>query len=195
MNYLAHIFLSGDNRKIRLGNFIGDAVKGKSFDNYPSEIRKGILLHRAIDSFTDSHPSVKATAKSMAPVFGRYSPALLDIYFDYILASRFERFSNVSLIRFSRSFYFTMIRERRYLPARIKKFMWHFIGTDRLGKYATKEGIKESLEIMHRVGRLKISPDQAIEYLIEHEQEIEKVFFDLFPELQAYSKEYIESTD
>ena len=30
MNYLAHIFLSGSNRKVQLGNFVGDAVKGSS---------------------------------------------------------------------------------------------------------------------------------------------------------------------
>ena len=28
MNYLAHVFLSGPNRKVQLGNFVGDAVKG-----------------------------------------------------------------------------------------------------------------------------------------------------------------------
>ena len=31
MNYLAHIFLSGSNRKVQLGNFVGDAVKANFF--------------------------------------------------------------------------------------------------------------------------------------------------------------------
>ena len=48
MNYLAHIFLSGSNRKVQLGNFVGDAVKGSSYKNYPPDIAKGIQLHRAI---------------------------------------------------------------------------------------------------------------------------------------------------
>ena len=38
MNYLAHIFLSGSNRKVQLGNFVGDAVKGSSYKNYPPDI-------------------------------------------------------------------------------------------------------------------------------------------------------------
>lgn len=58
MNYLAHIFLSGSNRKVQLGNFVGDAVKGSSYKNYPPDIAKGIQLHRAIDDYTDRHPAV-----------------------------------------------------------------------------------------------------------------------------------------
>ena len=48
MNYLAHIYLSGKNRQIQIGNFVGDAVKGKAYNSYPDFFRKGILLHRLI---------------------------------------------------------------------------------------------------------------------------------------------------
>jgi len=53
MNFLAHLYLSGDNKEVRLGNFIGDAVKGNSLDRFPEMIRAGIWLHREIDSYTD----------------------------------------------------------------------------------------------------------------------------------------------
>ena len=99
MNYLAHIFLSGSNRKVQLGNFVGDAVKGSSYKNYPPDIAKGIQLHRAIDDYTDRHPAVCEVVHRLQPEFGRYSGVLLDIYFDYLLASRFESFSGVSLRR------------------------------------------------------------------------------------------------
>ena len=59
MNYLAHIFLSGNNRKVQIGNFVGDAVKGRTYENYPSGFREGILLHREIDDYTDHHPVVR----------------------------------------------------------------------------------------------------------------------------------------
>jgi acyl carrier protein phosphodiesterase len=29
---------------------------GKQFKNYPVDVQKGIILHRAIDTFTDAHP-------------------------------------------------------------------------------------------------------------------------------------------
>lgn len=193
MNYLAHIFLSGADKKKQLGNFFADAVKGSSYNNYPTAIRDGILLHRAIDDFTDNHPAVKATIQQMRPYFGRYSAVLLDIYFDYLLASRFDLFSDIPLKRYARGFYFTQIRYRRYLPDRFKRFMWHFILTNRLYKYASREGIKEALEIMVSVHRITISPSEAIDYLQEHETELWNVFRPFFTELQEFASRFAAS--
>ena len=190
MNYLAHIFLSGPDGKKQLGNFIGDAVKGNSFRDYPAPVRDGILLHRAIDTYTDNHPAIKETVRSMKPHFGRYSGILLDIYFDYLLASRFNAFSQISLKRFSRRFYRTMIRNRRYLPERIKRFMWHFILTGRLARYASVGGVRQSLDIMVRYGRIDISVDRAIGYLEEHEEVLWTIFQPFFSELRAYCENW-----
>ena len=42
MNYLAHIYLSNDNKEITIGNFIADGIKGKKYTEFPKEIQKGI---------------------------------------------------------------------------------------------------------------------------------------------------------
>ncbi len=188
MNYLAHIVLSGENGRLQVGNFIGDAVKGSSFNGYPPAMADGIRLHRMIDHFTDHHPAVRGTVQTLRPHFGRYSGALLDIYFDYLLASRFNEFSAVPLRRFTRRFYLSLACNRRHLPERIKRFMWHFILTDRLGKYATVEGIFDSLAIMERYGRMKVSPDKATDYLTAHQEELWQVFEPFFRELQQHVK-------
>lgn len=189
MNYLAHIFLSGSDPKMQLGNFFADAVKGNSYKDYPQEIIEGILRHRAIDLFTDTHPAIRDTIRSLRPYFGRYSGILLDIYFDYLLASHFHEYSEVPLKKFARKFYFTMIRNRKYLPDRFKRFMWHFILTDRLSKYATSDGIKDSLQIMVRAQRIKVSVHVAIQYLEEHEEELFAVFQPFLGELLGYCNE------
>ncbi len=192
MNYLAHIFLSGNSRKLQLGNFIGDAVKGSAYKNYPTAIAKGILLHRAIDSYTDCHPSVSETIRTLRPHFGRYSGIVLDIYFDYLLASRFSEFTDISLKRYARRFYLTLISNYRHLPERIKSFMWHLIGTNRLARYATLDGIRDSLKIMINVHRIDISVDKAIDYLSENEVALWNVFLPFFRELQIYCNDYLE---
>lgn len=194
MNYLAHIFLSGSDRKRQIGNFIGDAVKGSTYKNYPDAVTNGILLHRAIDDYTDHHPIVKETIQSLRPHFGRYSGILLDIYFDYMLASRFQQFSSIPLKRYVKGFYIALIIHYRILPDRIKRFVWHFIFTNRLGKYATKDGIKDSLEIMVRVHRLPISVPEAINYLSEHEEELFNTFKLFFTELQKFCEDYPKTT-
>ena len=68
MNYLAHIFLSGNDRCIQIGNFIGDGVKGDGYKQYPRKFQQGILLHREIDAFSDRHPLVREAVGTM-PVF------------------------------------------------------------------------------------------------------------------------------
>ena len=186
MNYLAHIFLSDGDGREQVGNFMADAVKGSSFDGYPAAVVRGVRLHRAIDHFTDTHPAVKAALNELKPHFGRYSGALMDIYFDYLLASRFGEFSRVPLKRFARRFYRVMVLNRRYLPDRIRSFMWHFIMTDRLSKYAAIGGIEESVGIMARYDRMKIDPRQAAAYLREHEAELWAVFNPFFAELQLF---------
>ena len=65
MNFLAHIYLSGENEGIIIGNFIADGIKGKKYEIYPHAIQKGILLHRAIDSYTDGHPTVRQSTKRL----------------------------------------------------------------------------------------------------------------------------------
>lgn len=195
MNYLAHIFLSGTHKKMQFGNFIADAVKGSSYNKYPPKIRDGILLHRAIDSFTDTHPVVKEYIRTMRPHFGRYSGILLDIYFDYMLASRFNKYSTVSLKHYTKGFYFTIIQNIRWLPVVMKRFILHFMLTDRLCKYETIEGIKNSFEIMVNADKIKISAEEAAEYLTQHEQEILNLFQPFFNELKDLCEGYILAKD
>src|SRR5690606_39969566 len=59
--------------KILVGNFIGDFVRGDIASRFEPEIVQGIYLHREIDDFTDSHPSVKAAQELLKPQFGRYA--------------------------------------------------------------------------------------------------------------------------
>ena len=58
MNHLAHLFLSRHSEKMMVGNFIADGVKGKKYLAYEDEIADGIVMHRAIDTFTDTHETV-----------------------------------------------------------------------------------------------------------------------------------------
>ena len=77
MNYLAHIYLSGTHTELRFGNFIVDAVPGKEYDICTKGIQDGILLHRAIDTFTDQHTIFRKHGKLLFPDFGHYSRVIV----------------------------------------------------------------------------------------------------------------------
>ena len=188
MNYLAHIFLSGTDSQVKIGNFIGDFVKGNHLNSQPLRIRSGIVLHRKIDSFTDSHPVVIETIGMLRPVFGRYSGIIVDMYFDYFLAVSFSDYAGVRLNTFAFRFYVDLLLYYKYLPVRVKRFVFHFITTNRLKQYSTLAGLKSSLQIMSNHKIPAIEPDKTIDFLIQNHDELEGKFHQFFPDLIRFVK-------
>lgn len=187
MNYLAHIFLSGNNHKLQLGNFIGDFVKGSQYEKYPAAIKAGILLHRDIDSFTDSHPSFKQAVNLLRPTFGRYSGILVDMYFDYFLVNDFEIFCKKKNLRwFVYKFYLTAMFNYRLLPERVQGFIFHFVGTNRLMQYGSYKGLHRALTIMSHYKSKAIEPDKSMLFLKTHENELRTYFHSFMPEVIQY---------
>jgi acyl carrier protein phosphodiesterase len=187
LNYLAHILLSGSSSQRRIGGFIADFVKGLRLDGYPEEIRQGIMLHRHIDTFTDAHPLVREACALLRPYFGRYTGIFLDVFYDYFLAKNWERFCGVSLPRFAASFYVALLRSYRYLPLTVKRFAWHFILTNRLGRYAHPAGVRQALQIMSDNSSLPPMSSEAIRILHAHEAALEQNFLQLFPQLLEFA--------
>lgn len=151
----------------------------------------GVVFHRAIDSFTDSHPVFLQTKALLYPSFGRYSGILVDMYFDHFLARNFELYSpNKSLGRFSRNFYLSVLLNYPHLPSKVRNFIFHFIFTNRLKKYATLDGLKSSLDIMSRYKVKAINPDLTIDFLKDNYEEIEANFKLIMPDLIVFAKDY-----
>src|ERR1700752_360781 len=101
LNFLAHIYLSGNDDQLMIGNFIADYVKGKKKDEYPPGIKKGIELHRAIDDFTDHHEITSRSKNRLRSKYGKYSGVITDLYYDHFLASNFSIYHNVPLKEFT----------------------------------------------------------------------------------------------
>src|SRR5689334_7104563 len=114
MNFLAHLHLSGDNEEIKIGNFIADFVKGKNYDDFPAGIRQGIIIHRHIDYFTDTHPVVSESKQRLYATYHKYAAVIVDIFYDHYLATRWEQYSNISLVDFASEFYFMVKKYLQY---------------------------------------------------------------------------------
>jgi len=100
MNCLAHLALGGKEPAGRVGNLLGDFVKGTEESlrkDYPDAVVDGMMVHREIDKFTDSHPDFHK-AKSLLPAeLQRYAGIIIDIYFDHFLAKNWSKFSSMPL--------------------------------------------------------------------------------------------------
>src|SRR5450432_2177318 len=105
MNYLAHVWLSFNQPEILVGNMISDFVKGKKRFDFDESIQKGIMLHRSIDTFTDTHNATKKANQFLKPAVGLYAGAFIDIVYDHFLALDKNEFTDESLLQFSLNVY------------------------------------------------------------------------------------------
>lgn len=188
MNFLAHIYLSGDDDKLITGNFIGDYVKGNNFLKYPGKIREGIILHRRIDSFTDEHELFREVKKLYREEFRLYSGVVTDLIFDHFLATGWAGYHNLTLRRFARKTHAVLLSNILYLPARVQGFLPVLIKNRRLESYARKEGIQQSLEIMSRYTSLPDKSALAIQIMENNYAFIEKHFTTFMDELIAFTE-------
>ncbi|MGL4363758.1 MAG: ACP phosphodiesterase [Bacteroidales bacterium] len=181
MNFLAHILLSGNNPHHQIGGFIADYVKGRRFEGLSPAITEGILLHRKIDTYTDSHLLFLQMQNLLRPTFGRYSGIFLDIYYDYCLAKNWRKFSKESLAYFTYRFYYALWKNRHELPLQVKSFLWHFIFSNRLYSYRKIKGIERTLWIMGKYTSLPQQSKEAALFLQKNERILEQNFLQFFP--------------
>jgi len=186
MNFLAHILLSGDNKEIQIGNFIGDIVKGNKYEDYPTKIKEGILLHRKIDDFTDNHKVVKLSVERLKPKYGRYSAVVVDIFYDYFLLKNWDKYSNQSLDKFVKQFHINVLQHYLIIPAKARRIAVSIIVNRWFHRYKTKEGIKEVLDKMAKYRNIPDESDFAISILSKYEKEFNKEFNMFFKEIILY---------
>ncbi|CAH8286376.1 acyl carrier protein phosphodiesterase [Mariniflexile fucanivorans] len=188
MNYLAHIYLSGENDLVTIGNFIADGIKGKSYKKYQKNIQTGILLHRNIDTFTDAHPTVRLSTKRLHEKYGHYSGIIVDILYDHFLAKNWSRYSDVPLNEYVGNFYNSLEIHYDILPLRIQKMMPYMLTDNWLLNYASIHGISRVLEGMNRRTKNRSGMNEAVKELEEFYSDFENEFSSFFDELIFFSK-------
>ncbi len=186
MNYLAHIFLSGIKDEIMIGNFIGDYVKGKDYNKYPDLIKKGILLHRRIDTFTDKHKIVSQSKSYFAKRYHKYSGIIIDILYDHFFANNWDSFAAQPLDEFKENVFDCLKKNHSILPERVQFFVPSFIKNDWIGVYKSIDGI---ITVLNRMSMRTTLPDYsefAREVLRKYYVQLESEFLTFFPEIIKY---------
>jgi acyl carrier protein phosphodiesterase len=192
MNFLAHLFLSGDNPKVKIGNFIGDFVKGKNLtERFDADVAKGIALHREIDWFTDTHLIVKQSKDRLRPKYRHYSGVIVDIFYDHFLAKNWNNYSKELLPDFAEAFYIMIKQHDAILPEDVKYMMPYMINGNWLVNYSKLEGIQKALSGMARRTRFESKMEESVADLQENYEDFKKEFEVFFPELIANSETWI----
>ncbi|MDA3821927.1 MAG: ACP phosphodiesterase [Bacteroidales bacterium] len=181
MNFIAHTYLSGCNEEIIVGNFMGDYVKGRNYMHLPELVRKGILIHRDIDSFTDTHSITRSSRMRLIEKYRKYSGVIVDIFYDHFLAVGWMDYCGIPLKDYVDRTYDLLKRNYKTLPQGIKVWFPTFLENNWMLRYEHVEGIELVLNKMSANTSLPDHTSFAIEKLRSEYDEFDKEFKEFFP--------------
>ena len=202
MNHLAHFFLSGDNDDIKIGNFIADFISNKEVNDYTEGVQQGIKLHREIDAFTDTHPIVKQSTKRLHPFHHKYSPVIVDIYYDYLLGKNWAHFTEgvspvnkssvqqqaspiegISLRVYINNIYKLLKLRKMDLPIKLQARIDYMIADDWLMKYTTFEGLNKAFNRIEKYAAFPGNFGNSVLHLEMYLEDFDNEFNLFFPDL------------
>jgi acyl carrier protein phosphodiesterase len=192
VNFLAHLHLADPDPGLMLGGIVADFAKPPELATLPPEVQDGVRLHRLIDGFTDSHPVVRGSVARIAAEYHWFSGIIIDIYYDHILARDWGRYSLERLESFAARAYAALGQILPYAPEEAAGFIRSFIDDNRLVRYATPEGIEDTLarvsrRIAHRIPKNAIRLELAMPDLVAKDDRLAADFHAFYPALMAFA--------
>ena len=193
MNYLAHFLLASSSEELLVGGWLGDFVKGEVGGHYEPEVRRGILHHRKIDTFTDAHPINLAGKRRFTREYRRFAGIITDITYDHFLARHWSDYCHISLPQFVANTYRTLSSHAHVFEGRSRQVVARMIEQDWLGAYIHRDtvggalaGVSRRLTRANPLGAAMTEVDRLYD-------DLQSDFRRFFPELLIYSNRMVES--
>lgn len=193
MNFLAHQFLSFHQKDLQIGNLYGEIVRVKDYLKFPEGIKKGILLHRSIDSFTDTNEIVKESTVLFHPKYGKYAPVIVDVLYDYFLIKNWQLYTNQPFESFVGDCYSLFKTEFDGFDPKLKFIVKHLLEYDWFHNYSNYDGIRETLKGISHRSKFENNIDEAVVEMRLYENELNEHFKLFFPKIIEHCKLFIEN--
>lgn len=190
MNFLAHLHLASLADSSLFGNLLADFIRGNPAGIYPEPVTAGILMHRRVDTLTDSLPPVRAAKSRFSEASRRVAPITLDVVWDHFLARHWSRIEpTISLPAFSARAQRQIVPWLPDTPPRFQNLN-HYLWRERwLERYAELPFIAEVLSSMaSRRPRLSALAGSFSD-VEENYDYLEQVFWQFYPELMARAQQ------
>lgn len=187
MNHLAHLFLAGVSIESKIGNLSGDFVKGALGDRFTDGIRRGIMEHRRIDAFTDTHPVAGEFRRILIPEHGHYARVIADVFFDHFLAFFWRDYSATPLDEYLKRTFASLDPHVEAMPEGLRRVYPRMRDGAWFQSYAEFDGIWVALHYLSQ--RFSRSPtlELATHALVWKREPLENAFRRFFPDVIAYA--------
>ncbi len=166
---------------------MADGIRGNDYRNFNPDIQKGILLHRAIDTFTDTHPIFRKSKHRLHEAYGHYSGVIMDVFYDHFLAKNWERYSETPLETYVAAFYSSLEEHYDLLTEKTKGLMPYMIERNWLVSYASIDGIATILFQMDQRTKNRSRMQYSVRELQEYYVNFEIEFTLFFEEIKQFA--------
>jgi len=191
MNFLAHLYLSGKNEEIIIGNFVADHVKGSAVRKFSVGIQKGIQLHRDIDAYTDSHPVFLKSKKRLLPNYQKYSGVIVDMFYDHFLSANWNDYSDEHIEVFTKRMYKILFKKYLILPPKTRRILPFMAKDNWLVGYGRLEGLNNALKGMASRTSFESGMENAVGDMKMDYEEYKSEFQRFFPEIVKFSENFL----
>lgn len=174
-----------------MGNFFADGIRGNKYQHFNDDIKKGIHLHRAIDTFTDQHPTVKRSKRRLHDRYRLYKGVIIDIYYDHFLAKNWHEYSVIPLDVYVESVYKLLQSNFQILPEKTQYMLPFMMEYNWLYNYQFKEGLQRVLNGMNKRTQSKSQMNLAVQDLEENYDAFKEDFKEFFDELKDFAQDKI----
>ena len=151
-----------------------------------------MVLHRAIDTFTDSHPATKEAKEIFRPHYRLYAGAFVDVLYDYFLASDENEFNEQSLFDFSQEVYTTLDNNTQWLPEKFALMFPYMKQHNWLYNYRTRSGAGKSLGGVVRRSAYLTESETAFRLFEEHYQPLQNCFRHFWADMKPFARNQFE---
>jgi acyl carrier protein phosphodiesterase len=190
MNFLAHLYLSGNEEDVILGNFVADAIKGNSLNHFPEGMERGIRLHREIDHYTDNHEIFRTSRSRLSSRYNHFSGIIVDLYYDHFLAKYWDEYSEEDLKKLVSRTYFLLIRRFHMLPPRSRRILPFMVTQNWLVGYRDLNSLQKVFNGMSRRTSRPSGMENAVQDLLADYSLYEKDFREFFPDITQHIDQF-----
>lgn len=167
-------------------------IRNRELPDLAPAVMEGVMIHRAIDTFTDAHPEIRQLVGQLRPVHGKYAPVAVDVILDFILTTDWEHHAAMTFEDFSGWVYFIVDEHSNQLPDRVRPRVQGMRKHQWLDQYRTKAGIYNVLQRLDQRARFPSRFAEGLADLDQHYPALRQGLRSFYPDLRAFTRHLID---